>query len=420
MAAVKIAKYILTDVGNNNNKFWTIIEEDDGNVTTHWGRVGEDGQKQCVRRPPGFFEQKCREKEKKGYTILNVIDNGGVSVKTVQHGELASIAAKQIRTNSSEVDKLVRRLAEVNVHNILHSTKMTYDTDSGLFQTPLGIITTENITDARKLLEDISKVVVARDWGRENFNKTVSDYMRLVPMDIGRRRVELRDIFSDIEDVRKQNDILDSLETSLAMVKVKPMDDTQQEIEQIFDVRLEIVENPKIIDHVKKRFVDSLNSRHLSSSLRVKRVFEVDIRTVREAFEAKGRPVGNVQELWHGTKIANVLSILKQGLIIPPSNASYCTGRMFGNGIYSSDQSTKALNYASGGTWGGRFTNNCFMFLMDVAMGKPYTPSGYNEHLPKPGYDSTFAEARRSGVSNNEMIVYKTYQADLKYLVEFE
>ena len=37
---------------------------------------------------------------------------------------------------------------------------------------------------------------------------------------------------------------------------------------------------------------------------------------------------------------------------VPPANASHCTGRMFGNGVYFSDQSTKALNYAYG-YWGG-------------------------------------------------------------------
>src|SRR5262249_54679202 len=151
----------------------------------------------------------------------------------------------------------------------------------------------------------------------------------------------------------------------------------------------------------------------------VKKVYAVEIATMRRAWEKAGKPVGNVAELWHGTKASNLLSILKGGLIIPPSNAPHCTGRMFGNGVYFSDQSTKSLNYAYGYWGGGPADNNCFMFLVDVAMGKYFVPDGPSTRLPMPGYDSTYAQASKSGVMNNEMIVYKTSQINPRFLVEF-
>jgi poly [ADP-ribose] polymerase 2/3/4 len=91
---------------------------------------------------------------------------------------------------------------------------------------------------------------------------------------------------------------------------------------------------------------------------------------------------------------------------------------MYGDGLYFSDQSTKALNY-SHGYWGGSQDNKCFMFLADVAMGKEHLASrGFGASYPVAGYDSTFAKGG-TAVMNNEMIVYKTAQAKLKYLVEF-
>jgi poly [ADP-ribose] polymerase len=142
------------------------------------------------------------------------------------------------------------------------------------------------------------------------------------------------------------------------------------------------------------------------------------------AFRAHGLKVGNVKELWHGTRIGNLLSIMKGGFVIPPSNSSHCTGRMFGNGVYFSDQSTKSLNYAMGYAPGqrGGVSYDCFMFVNDVAMGKEYIPSGPSSSLDatKLGYDSTFAMANRSGVMNNEMIVYATHQINPVYLVEFK
>ena len=118
------------------------------------------------------------------------------------------------------------------------------------------------------------------------------------------------------------------------------------------------------------------------------------------------------------------MSILKGGLIIPKSSASHVTGRMFGDGVYFSDQSTKSLNYSQG-YWGhGSRDNNCFMFIADVAMGKYYVPhtsdSRLHDKIKSMGYDSTYAKANQSSVRNNEMIVYNLHQCNLKYLVEFE
>ena len=114
--------------------------------------------------------------------------------------------------------------------------------------------------------------------------------------------------------------------------------------------------------------------------------------------------------------------LLKSGLIVPKAGGSVqITGRMFGDGVYFSDQSTKSLNY-SYGFWDGKSRdNNCFMFLADVAMGKYHIPGGgYGMRSIPSGHDSCYAKAGTGGVRNNEMIVYRTSQANLRYLVEFE
>ena len=110
--------------------------------------------------------------------------------------------------------------------------------------------------------------------------------------------------------------------------------------------------------------------------------------------------------------------------MIPPSSSSHVTGRMFYNGIYFSDQSTKALNYATS-FWGGGDVGRYFMFLLDMAMGNPFIPgqtrwgSTGSRNYPVSGYDSTWAKPG-CGVMNDERIVYRTSQVNLKYLVEFK
>lgn len=419
-ALVKEARFILANIENNNNKFWNALLFDDGTVETQWGRVGEDGQR---KRFPyvgeNYFDSKCREKQGKGYQAQKTLNNG-VGAKSLEAEKLADVAAEQIETNSPETLSLVSYLARINVHRILEATNMQYDISRGTFSTPLGIVTGDGIVEARALLNDIAEYVIARDYGHRCFIQKLNDYLMLVPQNIGRGRPDPAVLFPDVEAVRRQNGILDSLEASLQMILSQPQEKETEEspLPRMFEAKLHLLEDVFEIGRIQAKYEETRQSIHASRHLEVKRVFSIEIGSMRRAFEEEGQKVGNVRELWHGTRASNLLSILKSGFFIPPSNAPHVTGRMFGNGVYFSDQSTKSLNYACG-YWDGRREDNCFMFLCDVAMGNAFTPSGPSSHLPAPGCDSTFAQAGKSGVANNEMIVYKTCQINPRFLVEF-
>lgn len=235
----------------------------------------------------------------------------------------------------------------------------------------------------------------------------------LVPQEVPRKRGWIASIYSTPEEIAEQENLLDSLEAALVTLST----DNGAKEQKLFDVELDLVTDQKILDRIGRLYRETRRTMHASHSLDMERAYEVRVGHMSQRF--KKCKVANVMELWHGTRPGNLLSILKSGLIIP-AQASH--GRAFGNGVYFSDQSTKALNYASG-WWAGRKEANAFMFLADVKMGKPFVPQRrglWVGQLPKPGFDSTFAEANRSGVLNNEMIVYDTSQVNLKYLVEFK
>jgi len=177
----------------------------------------------------------------------------------------------------------------------------------------------------------------------------------------------------------------------------------------------------RIIKWAKDKYHKTKNThQHRNTSgLDVKNVYKVVIKKMSNDFNKYGKKLDNIMQLWHGTRASNVLSILKQGLIIPPANSSHCTGRMYGSGAYFSSISTKALNYSTG-YWGhGGNTSRYFMFLADVAMGKYNIASGGWGKYPKSGYDSVWAKGGQSGVINDEMIVYRLDQVNLLHLVEF-
>jgi len=151
------------------------------------------------------------------------------------------------------------------------------------------------------------------------------------------------------------------------------------------------------------------------------RLYEVEIGEMKRCFDRAAANIGNVRsDLWHGTRASNLLSILKHGLVIPPSNAAHCTGRMFGNGIYTSLQSTKALNYATD-FWNrsGMRNQRTFMFLCDVALGKVHKPPTFGGGYPARGSNTTWVEPGQGGVMNHECVVYDTSQINLRYLAQF-
>lgn len=421
MAIIKSVKLILSDITNNNNKHWSGTIIDNNDVVLEWGRVGDSTQKKVKSfnsqySAEDFLDGKVKEKKKKGYTELNTL-SGTVTVNH-EKGNLTDIAKKQI-VGDDETIVLIERLSKANVHKILESTTLTFSNDTGLFSTPLGIVTNDNIIEARQTLNDMSSYVQNSNFENPDYITLLNKYLRLIPQKVGRKLQPT--IYADLTAIKAQNDIIDSLEVSYQQSISNPTNPSLDDIEvpKIFSCEIKSVNDQSIIDYINNKFKETMQRMHSSSNLKVKKVYSVKIDKHYNDFEQYGRQIGNIMELWHGTKIHNLLSILKSGLVILPSNNPHVCGRMYGPGIYFSDQSTKALNY-SNGYFRGNKENNCFMFLADVAMGKAYTPKTYSESLPKPGYDSTFAKGGYSGVLNNEMIVPNIHQINLKYLVEFD
>jgi len=246
--------------------------------------------------------------------------------------------------------------------------------------------------------------------------------LSLIPRDFGMKRISPKDIIGGISDIQKENDILDGLDASFAglqTVKSTAKKTTKEDAPSIFDVSMEIVEDKKIISYVKNLYQSTRKSMHSSNNLSVQTVYAVTIAPMKDAYDKRGSKMTNIMQLWHGTKASNLLSILRQGLVIPPSSSNHCTGRMYGNGVYFSCISTKALNYATN-FWGSSGSiDRTFMFLADVAMGKYHLAKSSWSDYPKKDSDSTWAKGGVAGVINDEMIVYNLNQCNVVYLVEF-
>lgn len=438
MTILREEMLIKTSVDDNANKYWRAWLESDFSYHVVNGRVGGSGQVQPVkhfsneRSAIRELESKMRSKLKDGYKVFTGIQAGAPKKQNLGRMALEMAASQQIRTSSQDVvSQLITRLVQANVHSILTSTTLTYDEATGVFQTPLGIVTIDSINEARALLLRIGKHVSGQDFTSPEMKELVASYLMLIPQKVG-RKLDVQALLPNNEAIEKQAGILDDLETSIDQVahlkvQVGQEGQVQPEIEKVFSCEIDLEGDPAVLAEIEKFYRSTEQRIHDSYGFRINRVFRVKIDEMHEAYENDGAKVGNVSLLWHGSRPGNLLSILKSGLMIPKSTAGHVCGRNFGDGVYFSDQSTKSLNYATG-WWAGERNNKCFMFLADVAMGKAYVAKSSGENFPVPGYDSCFAKGGVTGFDwdngrkllNNEMIVYQTSKARIRYMVEFE
>ena len=420
---VKSVMLVKTSVADNNNKFYEVNLYDDGNVVGRNGRVGTPGVLQ-KKGPIGEsgYDKLVADKTKGGYREVEratqvVSASGGTTVNE----SLAAIAKRDIANNNPELDGLLTKLEKQNRFQLLAATGGQIDIVDGVVKTPVGPVTVNAVNNARGKLVQLQSFVQSNDLGN-SYVSALEDYLTFVPQKIPLKRGWGDSFFTEFTNFPQQTQLLDQLESSIASyVPPAPVadDGSPKPLTRLFGYSLAVLDDAKKFEEIRKFYANNVNRGHACSHLKLKRVYVITNDAKLAEYRQTADKLGNEQRLWHGTRAHNVLSILKGGLIIPTSAGGYTiTGRMFGDGLYFSDQSSKSLNYAYG-YWSGSRDNNCFMFLADVAMGRSHTPSGPTGRLP-PGFDSMFAVGGRSGVQNNEMIVYKLPQAHLSYLCEFD
>lgn len=443
--------YVAVDPVNNNNKFWKyehfdgLITEtnlkgksETGDLKITWGRVGApivDSQMRMYDAK--WLASKIKEKlrgKKDGppYTKCDVMDDAGYGADTMKTSaasfskeQVKKLAVKEIAGSCLVTAALVKKLAEANRHELVAATggKMDIDLETGMVRTALGVVTLKSVKEARTLLDTMAPYVTKNRTEDVKFTNTLGDYLRLIPQNVGRKA----GWYNTFLNLTAQTQLLDQLETSVELAEQrlqdaitgtnKPTDNTPKP--QVFNVKMAVVSEQTLIDRITRMYSISGSRGHESARLRPVRVYSIEIPHMVMAFKSDGEKIGNIKLLWHGTRMFNVLSILKRGFVLPHELSTVQTcGAMYGPGLYFSANSTKSLNYSYGYWDGGRRDSNCYMFLVNVAMGREYIPS-FSGNGKKSGYDSCWAKPGQSGVINDEQIVYRTSQASIQYLVEF-
>ena len=403
----------------NNYKYWNAKLYDDDKVHAEWGRVGcANPDSDTWDGGDKYLQKKLKEKLKKGYTEQKTIGEVTVSQSSgtaVRNSDLHHVAKSQlIKSSNPTLERLIKRFVDANVHKITSSTQITYNTTTGLFTTPLGIVTMDGLTEARDLLADLAPFVRKHKFNAEA-DAILCKYLRIIPQSLGMKRFTAETLIPDDNAIQKQSDLIDSLESSYQATQAAPVTagaTPKPAAEQVFKVDMDVLTDTAERNRLERYFESSKKRQHGYDNVRVREIFKVNIHEMTNGFESSTTPI---KEVFHGTSQANCLSILKSGLKVSPPSTAAIAGKMFGNGIYGAINSTKSLGYTFG-RWGQGDTGDAgWLFICDFAMGKVYDTQ--YSCSPQRGYDSVWAKAG-GGLANDELIVYRNKQVKVKYLLE--
>lgn len=411
---------------DNNNKFYEVKLAEDGSVAKRWGRVGTGGQSSIEHTGQAGFDKIIRAKKKKGYQEVQVAGaapSTNTSKERVREVSRASLAKDG---NDKTVAKLIDRLVEKNRHEILAASGgMIEVSTDGVLETPLGIIEPSALGQARVLL---GKLGTSTSKGG-TYRTQLEQYLTLVPQKLPHRAGWEQDFFKH-HPIDQQAALLKQLEQSYEWyenerrAKTDAKDDT--DYSNLFRYKLEALTraDAKEFERIEKLYMESRNAKHHKDVMgkRLHRVYRIAASEEEtKAFGELANKLGNVQNLWHGSGVMNLLNILKQGLFCPAVNDPNIriAGRMLGPGLYTSASSTKSLRYSSM-AWHGLREKDCFMLLNDVICGKEYHPSRASDfRKAHKQYDSIVANPGDAGLLNHECVVWNTEQLLPRFLCEF-
>jgi poly [ADP-ribose] polymerase len=420
----------------NSNKFYTIELHQSGDkfrVFTDYGRLGQTSKKEVRITSSKYsaeseFNRIFREKVKKGYVEIELAQSTTGSQKGQELIDATQIKIKQnVDSKKSQLDPILQQFViqifDEAGKKLNHFVKGNSNSNGA---SPLGKLSTKQISKGREILQDIAGNlseyelcydITKRNHLMGNMENLSVEFYRYIPKSFGRQVYQSSFLIADQDTLSSELDMLKFYEDSLRMGNIIfETSDIDKQYESLnSDIGILNPNDDKYISIVK--YVKDSQSCHHGVDLTVKRIFTVNQKKAPKFDNSSG----NVRELFHGSRSANLPGILSSNLKLPTQlKGVYITGAMFGPGIYFADQSTKSSQYSCsrfGGT--ANSYNTSFMFLADVALGKMKEEQNSTYYFKPPvGYDSVKGVAGRS-LLHNEYITYKEDQQQLRYIIEF-
>ena len=365
--------------GIQSNKYYN-MEKSGPNFISKWGRVG--GREEIKTYPLQRFDSIYKSKLKKGYKDI-----------TELRMQKSSTVSK-----SGNID-----------FNKFYDHFSIY---TGSFVSKNYVVnncTPQQIEQAQDLINQLVK-----SKSIKKSNDLLVELFRIIPRKMGNVRDYLvADKQQILPTVKREQDALDAMDSSNIIQGVNPLDDLNIEFKEV-----------KVPADLRKMIEGSMSGTRHGKTAEIHKCFKVVDKSRIKIFDdwVSNQKDKSTEYLIHGTRNANIFSILKSGLLIRPSNAASFAGSAYGDGIYHSAHAAKSLGYT------GHDTDKIF-FIQDVHMGKPYVYNGWYRDgkdisrdqmdykgIQALGCDSLYVKPD-GRLLNSEYIVYNFEQSITKYLI---
>ena len=272
------------------------------------------------------------------------------------------------------LQKFVRDISDINMLKKSYWKEKLCDSGN----IPFERISGEVISKADTILEEIKPLIAKKEKFQhldvekrktdiyqlgvifERISKLSNEYYFLIPSaDFSFEKVPPVDTEDILKSEKNRLKQLGEIELSKSIVvgsmlrkdEIHPLD----YIFSCLDCTVEILEEDCLESAMILQYL--YNSRGMNS-VRVEEIFKLQ-RNGDKVKHQTQRSNQNRKLLWHGTKLANMISILSHGLLVEPPSSAVRTGRIHGDGVYLADVCDKSRSYSSGD----------YILLCDVQLG---------------------------------------------------
>ncbi len=216
------------------------------------------------------------------------------------------------------------------ISNIVYMNNTLIQLEIDTEKMPLGKISQTQIDKAYEILNKINN----SGNHLNKLTKLSSEFYTLIPYACGRRKPP---IISNKKLIAKNINLLNEL--SQMVVGSKTVTKLKNQENLVIQLYKELKTNIIPLDKTHsmyKLLVEYLYNSHAQThhfKFTVLDIFELDRDNERDIYESYSKKITNKVLLFHGTRVSNLIGILKNGLVVDPSKLGInvnITGKMFG------------------------------------------------------------------------------------------
>jgi poly [ADP-ribose] polymerase len=457
---VKNAVLQVTDIKTNRNKYYSIELHGAGGqyrVYTHYGRTDDlETNPRAGARESRYFASlgdadaeyrkiyAQKTSAAKGYKEVNLASarigshklqgrsSGHVDGETLQRMEGDGTAKAKPVVKKSELDpelqSLVRLIYE-EATDALTTTVAAKITANGI-ETPLGVLTLGQIEKGQAILDQAYAIFkqskTISDRIRSDLTDLSGEFYTVIPHRIGRSRAAAQQAV--IDTLAEFSTKSETLQLMRDMLKVNSSGEAGHNVlfEDEVDGKYKALGctiawlQPKHGEFLEvKDYVE--RSQVKTNRIKVQNVFRLRREPEHQSY---AEALGNHQMLFHGSRGKNWVGILSRGILLPKVVVTLGVNRTdagwLGSGIYFGNAACTSLYYTSPGRRKTRM-----MAVARVALGKTkqFRQITYGIDGPPAGFHSCHGvrntKQAPSQFEDDELVVYRSEQQRLEYLVEY-